>query len=136
MDDSFSKIRNIRYDFFVLISSKQQKGESVERFYGRLTEQAQNCSLGNYPYQRYIHSLYAGTRRPKRIVERNRLTYKSSRGGKQKEMGAQNQQKINQNLNTIAHSVNDVNKFQSRNLNANYQPARKDFTRYPTVPQI
>ena len=30
-----------------LFSSKQQKGESVESFYRRLIEQAQNCSLGD-----------------------------------------------------------------------------------------
>ena len=28
-----------------------------------------------------------------------------------------------------------VNNFQNRNRNVIYQPARKDFTRYPTVPQ-
>ena len=50
-------------------------------------------------------------------------------------MGAQNQQKINQKLALATYSVNAVNTFQTRNRNANYQPARKDFTRYPSVPQ-
>ena len=35
------------YDRFVVFSSKQQKGESVESFYGRLIEQAENCRLGD-----------------------------------------------------------------------------------------
>ena len=47
MEESFTKIRNITYDRFVFFRSKQQKGESVESFYGRLIEQAENCSLGN-----------------------------------------------------------------------------------------
>ena len=47
LDDSFTKICNITYDRFVFFSSKQQKGESVESFYGRLIEQAENCSLGD-----------------------------------------------------------------------------------------
>ena len=47
MEDSFTKVRNITYDRFVFYSCKQQKGESVESFYGRLTEQAENCSLGS-----------------------------------------------------------------------------------------
>ena len=47
MDDSFTKIRNITYDGFIFWSSKQQKGKSVESFYGRLIEQAENCSLGD-----------------------------------------------------------------------------------------
>ena len=46
----------------------------------------------------------------------------------QMEMGAQNQQKINQNLALTTNLVNAVNTFQTRNCNANYQPARKDFT--------
>ena len=51
------------------------------------------------------------------------------------EMGADNQQKINQNLNTTAQSVNAINNFQGRNRLANYQQSRKDFTGYPTVPR-
>ena len=53
----------------------------------------------------------------------------------QMEMGAQNQQKINEHLNLTTNSVNAVNNFQLRNRNANSQSARKDFTRYPSVPQ-
>ena len=45
MEDSFTKVRNITYDRFVFYSCKQQKGESVENFYGRLIELAENCTL-------------------------------------------------------------------------------------------
>ena len=51
------------------------------------------------------------------------------------EMGAQNQQKINQSLMPAKNSVNVVNNYQPRNRNANAQQTRRDFTRYPTVPQ-
>ena len=51
------------------------------------------------------------------------------------EMGAQNQQKINQNLMSTTNSVNVVNNYQTRNRNANAQQPKRDFTRYPTVPQ-
>ena len=47
MEDFFTKVRNITYNRFVFYSCKQQKGESVESFYGRLIEQAENCSLGS-----------------------------------------------------------------------------------------
>ena len=47
MEDSFTKVRNITYDRFVFYSCKQQTGESVESFYGRLTELAENCTLGS-----------------------------------------------------------------------------------------
>ena len=51
------------------------------------------------------------------------------------EMGSQNQQKINQFLNTNAHSVNIVNNFQGRNRTTNYQQQRKHFPRHPSVPK-
>ena len=47
MEDSFTKVRNITYDPFVVYPCKQQKGESVESFYSRLKKQAENCSLGS-----------------------------------------------------------------------------------------
>ena len=47
IEDSFTKVRNIAYDRFVFYSCKQQKGESADSFYGRLTEQDENCSLGS-----------------------------------------------------------------------------------------
>ena len=46
-DDSYIKTCNINCDRFVFFSSRQQKGESVESFYGHLIEQAENCSLGD-----------------------------------------------------------------------------------------
>ena len=46
-NDSFTKIRKSTYDRLVFFSFKQQKGESVESFYGRLIEQAENCGLGD-----------------------------------------------------------------------------------------
>ena len=51
------------------------------------------------------------------------------------EMGAQNHQKKNQNLNTNPQPVNIFNNFQRRNRNANYQQSREDLTHYTTVPQ-
>ena len=47
MEDSFIKTRNITYDRLVLFFSKKQESESWESFYGRLIEQAENCSLGD-----------------------------------------------------------------------------------------
>ena len=50
-------------------------------------------------------------------------------------MGSQNQQKIDQNLNTNAQQVKIVNNIQGRSRTTNYQQQRKDFSRNPTVPQ-
>ena len=51
------------------------------------------------------------------------------------EMGAQNQQKTNQRLNTNAQSVNIVINFQGLHCTTNNQQQWKDFTRYLFVPQ-
>ena len=51
------------------------------------------------------------------------------------EMGAQNQQKINQNLMSGTNSVNSINSNQIRNRNANVQQTKRDFTLNATVPQ-
>ena len=53
----------------------------------------------------------------------------------QMEMGAQNQQKLNQNLMSGTTSVNFINSNPVRNRNANGSSTKRDFTRYPTVPQ-
>ena len=53
----------------------------------------------------------------------------------QMEMGAQNQQKINQNLLLATNSVNVVHNYQTHNLNRNAQQLKRDLMRYPTVPQ-
>ena len=50
-------------------------------------------------------------------------------------MRAQNQQKINRDLDTNAQSKNIVNNFQGHNRTPDYQQQRKNFTSYPTVHQ-
>ena len=47
IEDYFVKTWNITYDCFVFFSSKQQKEESAENFYGGLRKQSENCSLGD-----------------------------------------------------------------------------------------
>ena len=47
MEDSYIKTRNITYDRFVFFSSKQQKGESIESFCGKVIAQTGNYSLGD-----------------------------------------------------------------------------------------
>ena len=45
MEGCFIKARNITYDWFIFCSCKQQKGESVLIFYGRLIVPPENFSL-------------------------------------------------------------------------------------------
>ena len=138
MDDSFTKVRNITYDRFVFWSSKQQKGRSVESFYGRLIEQAENCSIGDEETtlirDTFILNMMDHDAQ-KELLRETVSPTKALEVAIQIEMGAQNQQKINKNLYIATNLVNAVNNLQTRNRNANYQPTRKYFTRYPTVPQ-
>ena len=138
MEESFTKIRNVTYDQFVFFSSKQQKGESVESFYGRLMEQEESCSLGNEDITLIRDAFLLNmmdNETQKELLKETVEPTKALEVAIQMEMRAQNQQKINKHLALTTNSVNAVNTFQTRNRNVNYQPARKDFTRYPSVPQ-
>ena len=138
MEDSFTKVRNKTYERFVFYSCKQQKGESVESFYGRLTEQAENCSLGSEETTLIRDAFMLNMIDHETQTELLKETVEPSKALEiaiQMEMGAQNQQKINQNLMSTINSVNLVNNYQTRNRNVNAQQPKRDFTRYPTVPQ-
>ncbi|XP_075241628.1 AP-1 complex subunit gamma-1-like [Convolutriloba macropyga] len=124
MEDSFTKVRNITYDRFVFYSCKQQKGESVESFYGRFIEQAENCSLGSEETilirDAFILNIIDHETQ-KELLKETVEASKALEIAIQMEMGAQNQQKINQNLMSTTNSVNVVNNYQTRNRNANAQ---------------
>ena len=138
MEDSFKKVRKITYDRFVLYSCKQQKGESVESFYCRLIEQAENCSLGSEETSLIRDAFMLNMidhETQKELLRETVEPLKALEIAIQMEMGAQNQQKINQNLMSTTNSVNVVKNYQTRNRNANNQQLKRDFTRYSTVPQ-
>ena len=134
MEDSFTKVKNITYDCFVFYTCKQQKGESVESFYGRLIEQAENCSLGSEETSLIRDAFILNTIDHEAQKELLKETFEPSKALEiaiQMETGAQNQQKINQNLMSATNSVNVVNNYQTRipnNLNEisrNTQPCPK-----------
>ena len=137
MEDSFTKVRNITYDCFVFYSCKQQKSESVESFYGRLIEQAENCSLGSEETSLIRDTFILNMIDHETLKELLKETVEPSKAleiASQMEMGAQNQQKINQNSMSATNSLNVVNNYQTRNRNANTQQLKRYFTRYPTPP--
>ena len=138
MEDSFTKVRNITDDRFVFYSCKQQKGESVESFYGRLIELAEKCNLGSeettlIPDAIILNMLDHETQ--KELLKETVEPPKALEIAIQMEMGAQNQQKKNQNLMSGTTSVNFINSNPVRNRNANGASTKRDFTRYPTFPQ-
>ena len=138
VEDSFTKVRNITYDRFVFYSCKQQKGESVESFYGRLIEQAENCSLGSEETTLIRDAFILNMIDHETQKELLKETVESSKALEiaiQMEMRAQNQQEINQNLRPTTNSVNVVNNYLPRNRNANAQQTRRDLARYPNGSQ-
>ena len=138
MEDSFTKVRNITYDRFVFYACKQQKGESVESFYGRLIELAEICTLGSEETT-LIHGAFILNMidhdTQKELLKETVEPSKALKITIQIKKGAQNQHKINQSLMSSSNSVNLINNHQIRNRNANSQQAKRDFTRYATVPQ-
>ena len=47
MEDTFIRPRNITFDRYVLLTTKQSKAESIEHFFGKLKELSENCDLGD-----------------------------------------------------------------------------------------
>ena len=48
MEKTFIRQRNISFDRYMLLTTKQSKGELIERFLGKLKELSKNCDLGNH----------------------------------------------------------------------------------------
>ena len=105
--------------------SKQHKGETVESFYGRLIEQAENCSLEDEETTLILDTFifkFLEHETQKELPKETVSPTKALEIAIHMDMVAQNQQKnVNQNLNTNEQSVNIVNNFQGRNRNTNYQ---------------
>ena len=47
METAFIRQRNITFDRYVLLTTKQTRGESIEHFFGKLKELSENCELGS-----------------------------------------------------------------------------------------
>ena len=47
MENTFIRQRNVTFDRYMLLTTKQSKGESIEHFFGKLKELSENCNLGN-----------------------------------------------------------------------------------------
>ena len=47
MQSTFIGQRNITFDRYMLLTTKESKGESIEPFVGKLKELSENCDLGN-----------------------------------------------------------------------------------------
>ena len=46
-ESAFIRQRNITFDRYVLLTTKQTRGESIEHFFGKLKELSENCELGS-----------------------------------------------------------------------------------------
>ena len=47
MEATFIRQRNITFDRYMLLTTKESKGESIEHFFGKLKELSENCELGS-----------------------------------------------------------------------------------------
>ena len=95
------KNSNIKFDRFFVFSSKQQKCEPVESFYGKIIEQAENCSLRDAKKTVIRETFFLNVLDYETQTELHKETLsqpKSLEIAIHMGMGAQNQQKIDQNL--------------------------------------
>ena len=58
MEEAFTRPRNITYDRYMLLATKQSKGrKSIEHFFGKLKELSENLELGNQEHT-FIRDLF------------------------------------------------------------------------------
>ena len=79
-DDTFIRPRNITFDRYKLLTTKQSKGESIEHFVGKLKELSENCSLRNQEDTLIRDFFIANIQDPKskRFTQRNYRTRTST----------------------------------------------------------
>ena len=64
MESTFVRQRNITFDRYMLLTTKQLKGESIEHFFGKLKEElSENCRLRNLE-DTLIRDLFIANMRP------------------------------------------------------------------------
>ena len=113
MEEPIVKTRNITYDCIVFFSSKQQKRESRENFYGRLIKSSlgslrdEEATLNRDTFN--LNMLEFDTQ--KELLKENVSPTKALEVAIHMKMRSQNQQKTNQNFNTNDQSLNKVNNF-------------------------
>ena len=113
----------------LFFSPRNNKKQKPWRVFWRVIKQAENCSPEDAETALIrdtfiLNMLHFDTQKelPKKTVPQT----KALEIAIHIEMAAQSQQKINQNLDTNAQSVNIVNNFQGSNRTTNYQQQRKD----------
>ena len=139
MEDSFTKVGNITYDrfFSIHVSSKKESRLKVSMVVSFI-ELAENCTLGSEETTLIRDAFILNMidhETQKELLKETVEPSKALEIAIQMERGAQNQQKINQNLMSGTNSVNSINSNQIRNRNANAQQNKRDITRYANVPQ-
>ena len=80
MESAFIRQRNITFDRYVLLTTKQTRGESIEQFFGKLKELSEKLwtrESRRYSYQRFIYCEYVRSGNPKGIAARNSRTSSS-----------------------------------------------------------
>ena len=120
---------------FLIEIAERRYGQS---FYGRLVEQAENCSLLDAETT-LIHDIFILTileyETQKELLKETESTNKALEIANHMAMGAQNQQKISQILSKNTLSVNIAYNLQNHSRTANYQQQQQVYNRNATVPQ-
>ena len=97
MEPTFIRQRNITFDRYILFTTKQSKGESIEHFFGKLKELSENCDIGNQEDTLIRVLFIANMQDPEIQWELLRETLEPAQAlrlAKNMELGQRNQQQI------------------------------------------
>ena len=118
LNTTFVRIDNITFDRYLFLTQKQQKGESIEKFYGHLKELSENCDLGEKG-DTIIRDVFIANMQnediQKELLKETVKPDKALAIAINIEMGTLNQLKMNANKNELNSTVNQVQRMRIAN---------------------
>ena len=112
VEEAFIRPRNITFDRHVFMSTKQLRGETVERFYGKIKELAENCDFENKEETLIRDVFITNLMDPKTQKELLKQTVELGQALElaiNMELGMRNQHQIQQHNNIVVPNVNASN---------------------------
>ena len=135
VEEAFIRPRNITFDRHVFLVTKQFRGETVEHFYGKLKELAENCDFQNKEETLIRNVFITNLMDPEIQKELLKQTVEPRQAlelASNMELGMQNQQQIQQhnkmvvpaNVNAVQFANNSRNSYWQNTNNAPKQNNR------------
>ena len=136
LDQVFTKQRNITFDRYTFLTTKQLKGQVVEKFYGCHRELSLNCDLGSHE-ESIIRDVFIANMQDgqiqRELLKETRTAKKALEFAMDIEMGIQNQLKISGA--SVHPTTNEITSASVNNVPGSWNRSRPSTSQFvkPTI---